>query len=83
MKGLNWEHFRAQAEQSICKNCECGNGRPWRGNATCLQSWLRFHSSRGIILTCSAAPAGLRPARIEDNLMSEGGRVDRFATGNI
>ena len=83
MKGLNWESFRVQAERTLCRDCECGNRRPWRGNATCIQSWLRFHSSRGIILTCSASRAGRRPARMEDSLMSEGCRADRLAPERI
>ena len=83
MKGLTWDSFREQAEGTICKECECGNHRPWRGNATCIQSWLRFHSSRGIILTCSASQAGRRRSRLEENLMSEGARVDSFASKRI
>jgi len=72
MDGLSWENFRGQAERTICRQCECGGRRPWRSNATCLQSWLRFHSSRGIIMTCSAAHPGSRSGRFEDSLMSEG-----------
>jgi len=71
MEGLSWDTFRRQAEASICKNCECGGRRPWRGNSSCIQSWLRFHSTRGIVITCSASQPGSRPARIEDGLMSE------------
>jgi hypothetical protein len=71
MKGLSWDDFQRQAEAGICKHCECGATSPWRGNTTCLQAWLRFHSSRGIILSCNAARAGGRRARIEDGLMSE------------
>jgi hypothetical protein len=74
MKGLCWEDFRSQAEVSICRDCEYGHGRAWRGNTTCLQTWLRFHSSRGIILACNASFARRGPARLEDGLMSEGGR---------
>jgi hypothetical protein len=75
MKGLCWESFRSHAEYSICRACEFGHGRPWRGNATCIQSWLRFHSSRGIILTCNASEERRGPARIEDGLMSDGAPV--------
>ena len=71
MQALSWESFRCQAERTICKNCECGGRRPWRSNTTCLQSWIRFHSSRGIIMTCSASRLDNRPARLEDSLMSE------------
>ncbi|MFH1144014.1 MAG: hypothetical protein V1774_05670 [Candidatus Eisenbacteria bacterium] len=79
MEGLSWESFRSLAERTICKECECGGRRPWRSNTTCLQSWLRFHSSRGIIVTCSASlPNGRPAARIEDSLMSEM-QVDRLA----
>ncbi|MBP6874685.1 MAG: hypothetical protein KBD56_01290 [Candidatus Eisenbacteria bacterium] len=70
--GLSWERFRGQAETSMCRECECGARRPWRGNATCVQSWLRYHSSRGIILTCSAAGQPCGRTRMEDTLMSEG-----------
>jgi hypothetical protein len=72
MKGLCWTDFRSQAECSICRDCEYGHGRPWRGNTTCLQSWIRFHSSRGIILACNASAAPVGRARIEDALMYEG-----------
>jgi hypothetical protein len=72
MKGLCWDRFQSHAECSICRDCEYGGQRPWRGNTTCLQSWLRFHSSRGIILTCNASHARRGPLRLEDTLMSEG-----------
>ena len=72
MKGLCWEDFHSRAEYSICRDCEFGHGRPWRGNATCVQAWIRFHSSRGIMLTCNASFARRGVARIEDGLMSEG-----------
>jgi len=71
MKGLSWDDFRQQAQNGICKHCSCGASIPWRGNAACLQAWLRFHSSRGIILECHAAtpvPAG---KRLEDALMTD------------
>ncbi len=70
MKGLTWDAFHQQAEASICRDCECGATSPWRGNATCLQAWLRFHSSRGIILACNAARTGGPNSRLEDSLMS-------------
>ena len=70
MKGLTWDAFNQQATGSICRDCECGATAPWRGNATCLQAWLRFHSSRGIILSCNAARTGGAKRRLEDSLMS-------------
>lgn len=81
MKGLQWDDFRTQAESSICRNCEYCLDKPWRGNATCLQTWLRFHSSRGIILACNASRAERPPRRLEDSLMSEGLGPDRLAAG--
>ena len=74
MDRLGWDRFRAQAESSICRDCECGARKPWRGNVTCLQAWLRFHSSQGIIMTCSASREAGRAFRLEDALMSEGRR---------
>jgi len=71
MKGLCWESFKSAAMASICKDCEYGHDRPWRGDTTCLQTWLRFHSSRGIILACHASRAGSRAPRLEDRLMAE------------
>ena len=70
MKGLSWDDFHRQAKATICSNCECGFNTPYRGNATCLQSWLRFHSSRGILLSCNASRAEGVYARREDSLMS-------------
>jgi hypothetical protein len=74
MKGLSWEDFRQQAQSAICKECSCGASIPWRGNAACLQAWLRFHSSRGIILACHAAGATPASKRLEDALMSDHAR---------
>ena len=71
MKGLSWDDFRYQAQQSICRGCSCGSSVPWRGNTACLQAWLRFHSSRGIILSCHAAGASLARQRLEDALMTD------------
>ncbi len=71
MKGLSWDNFHDQAQMSICRDCECGGKAPWRGNATCLQAWLRFHSSRGIILSCHASRQSAGTTRVEDGLMSE------------
>ncbi len=69
MKGLAWDDFHQQATTSICRNCECGATTPYRGNTTCLQAWLRFHSSRGILLSCNASRMeGV--SRLEDSLMS-------------
>lgn len=78
MKGLNWDDFREQARASVCRGCECGVSAPWRGNVTCLQAWLRFHSSRGIILSCNGARERTRMPRIEDSLMSEHGLQDKL-----
>ncbi len=75
MNGLCWDSFRSQALRSICKDCEYGHGRPWRGNSSCLQTWLRFHSSRGLILACNASRLGKSVSRFEDSLMSEGARA--------
>jgi hypothetical protein len=71
MKCPNWDDFRHQAQNAICKECSCGASIPWRGNAACLQAWLRFHSSRGNILSCHAAGATQASKRPEDALMSE------------
>jgi|WetSurMetagenome_2_1015567.scaffolds.fasta_scaffold1048200_1 hypothetical protein len=71
MKGLCWESFKEQAVASMCKDCEYGHAKPWRGDMTCIQTWLRFHSSRGLILACNAARAGKSHARPEDGLMHE------------
>lgn len=71
MKGLSWDDFRFQAQQSLCRDCRCGSSIPWRGNTACLQAWLRFHSSRGIILSCHAAEASHVRHRLEDGLMSD------------
>jgi hypothetical protein len=75
MKGLCWESFKEQAGTSMCRDCEYGHAKPWRGGMTCIQAWLRFHSSRGLILACNASRAGKPPARLEDRLMYE--RSDR------
>jgi hypothetical protein len=80
MNRLCWDGFRSQAEVSICRDCEYGHGRPWRGNTTCLQTWLRFHSSCGIILACSASFARRGPDRLEDSLMSDGARPQGYET---
>ncbi len=70
MKGLSWEAFQEKAEATICRGCECGATRPWRGNPSCIQAWLRFHSSRGIILSCNASTYESSAGRIEDSLMA-------------
>jgi len=76
MKGLNWDNFRSAAVATICRNCEYGHERPWRGNTTCLQTWLRFHSSRGLILACNASRAERPARRLEDSLMYEGVKAE-------
>lgn len=78
MKGLAWVDFQQQARASICRECSCGANAPWRGNATCLQSWLRFHSSRGIILGCHASRFGAARPRYEDSLMTEHSRTEEL-----
>ena len=70
MKGLTWDDFSQRAKASICRNCECGSTAPYRGNATCLQAWLRFHSSRGILLSCNASRASSADAHRDFNLMT-------------
>ncbi|MFC1572012.1 hypothetical protein ACFL6M_00275 [Candidatus Eisenbacteria bacterium] len=70
MKGLSWDDFHEKARASVCRDCNCGVTSPWRGNSACLQAWLRFHSSRGIILSCNAARSTNGRPRREDSLMS-------------
>ena len=76
MKGLCWNSFKSQAQMSICRDCEFAHDQPWRGNTSCLQTWLRFHASRGIILSCHASRTVQRPVRVEDRLMSTGNQVE-------
>jgi hypothetical protein len=79
MKGLDWESFKDHAVTSLCKDCEHGHALPWRNDTTCLQAWLRFHSSRGLILECNASRAGRPPVRLEDRLMYEGTKTEHVA----
>jgi hypothetical protein len=81
MKGLGWDDFHQQAQTSICKECTCGATAPWRGNATCLQAWLRFHSSRGIILACHASRSGATGSRPEHGLMADHSPLERVVVG--
>ena len=77
MKGLGWDDFSQQARVAICGECTCGAKAPWRGNATCLQAWLRFHSSRGIIVSCYASRGATATARPEHALMSDHTPLER------
>lgn len=69
MESLSWNTFRQQAQASICASCSCGSKAPWRGNATCLQAWLRYHATQGINLSCHSADAQTTGRRIEDQFM--------------
>jgi hypothetical protein len=69
MEGLSWDSFRQQAQATICANCSCGSRAPWRGNATCLQAWLRYHATRGITLSCHSAEVKNDGRRLEDQFM--------------
>jgi len=71
MKGLDWERFLSRAAATVCRECEFGFQRPWRGGPTCQQAWLRFHASRGLILTCNGSHAARPSGHPEERMMSE------------
>jgi len=70
MKGLNWDRFVNRAAIAICRDCEFGFARPWRDGPTCQQAWLRFHASRGLILTCTGTHVTRGAACLEEQLMT-------------
>jgi hypothetical protein len=80
MKGLDWGDFVDRAQASICRGCECGFNRPWRDGATCQQAWLRFHATRGVILTCNRSHAARSATRPEEELMHEQSQHLRLGT---
>jgi hypothetical protein len=69
MKGLTWEAFGASAEATICRDCQCGFARPWRGGLACQHAWLRFRATRGLILNCNESRAARPARRLEERLM--------------
>lgn len=71
MKGLSWEDFRDAAEGTVCRGCQCGFARPWRGGPTCQHAWLRFSASCGLILTCNESRETSHAGRRGEGLMSE------------
>ncbi len=79
MRGLEWRDFYELAQVSICRECKVGGKAPWRGNTSCLQAWLRFHSSRGIILSCQSSRHRTTGPRIEDSLMLDHTPADLVA----